>query len=326
MMGMNISQLLGNDPDVLRAQLMQQEMQRYNQYQDPRMNLASTLGGLLGGGVVNVAQGRNFFESNNPILKKASELQNIYNQTAQSIDPNNSPAEFYKALQGNLAAAGYGPQAAMAAQEAYKYSQQERELGLKERQVITQEKNVSPYAQSNFMSEKGPMVFNKELGGFTVNGEPYSEAKHGKFEYAAKPDWRADLLRPGGGTPGAGAPNAPKAKDKKELTDEEKRAKFNRVQGKSNPSGTEPPAGEPADEAAPTENPDIIKRAGTSGGRASTGNQFYVPELDRSFRTEAEAQAALDAYRAKNRPKSIMTQPSRVQLNPETTNQLFSIR
>jgi len=120
MMGMNISQLLGNDPDVLRAQLMQQEMARYNQYQDPRMNLASTLGGLLGGGVVNVTQGRNFFESNNPVLRKASELQNIYNQTAQSFDPNSSPAEFYKALQGNLAAAGYGPQAAMAAQEAYK--------------------------------------------------------------------------------------------------------------------------------------------------------------------------------------------------------------
>lgn len=320
---MNISQMLGNDPDVLRYQLMQQEMQRYNQYQDPRMNLASTLGGLLGGGVVNVAQGRGFLESNNPILKKASDLQNIYTQTAQSFDPNSNPGEFYKALQGNLAAAGYGQQAAMAAQEAYKYTKEERELGLKERQVTAQEKNVSPYAQSNFITPAGIAVFNKETGGYTVNGETYSEAKHGKLEYAAKEDWRKNLLG-GGGAPGAGTP-APKGKDdKKPLTEEEKRARFNRVQGKSNPSGTEPPADEA--EAAPTENPDIIKRAGTSGGRASTGNQFYVPELDRSFRTEAEAQAALDAYRAKNRPRSVVQQNPSVTLNPATTQSLFSLR
>lgn len=208
---MNISQMLGNDPDVLRYQLMQQEMQRYNQYQDPRMNLASTLGGLLGGGVVNVAQGRNFFQSNNPILKKASDLQNIYNQTAQAFDPNANPGEFYKALQGNLAAAGYGQQAAMAAQEAYKYGQQEREMSLKERQVSAQEKNVSPFAQGNYMSEAGPLVFNRETGGYTVNGEPYSEARHGKAVFAAKEDFRANILK-GSGAPAA--PGTPSAKGK----------------------------------------------------------------------------------------------------------------
>jgi hypothetical protein len=237
MMGMNISQLLGSDPDVLRAQLMQQEMARYNQYQDPRMNLASTLGGLLGGGVVNVAQGRNFFESNNPVLRKASQLQEIYNTTAQAIDPTANPGDFYRALQGNLAAAGFGPQAAMAAQEAYKFAKDEREMSLKERQVTAQEKNVAPFAQGNYVSEKGPLVFNRETGGYTVNGEPYTEAKHGKVEFAAKPDWRKDLL--GGGQPGAsGTPAAPgKGKGKEELSDEEKRARFNRVQG--NPTGTD---------------------------------------------------------------------------------------
>lgn len=318
-MGMNISQMLGNDPDVLRYQLMQQEMQRYNQYQDPRMNLASTLGGLLGGGVVNVAQGRNFFQSNNPILKKASDLQNIYNQTAQAFDPNANPGEFYKALQGNLASAGYGQQAAMAAQEAYKYGQQEREMSLKERQVSAQEKNVSPFAQGNYMSDAGPLVFNRETGGYTVNGEPYSEGKHGKAVFAAKEDFRSSILK-GSGAPAT--PGTPGAKGK-ELTDEEKRAKFNRVQGKA----TTTPAA-PADEtaAAEVENPEIVKRPGTSGGRASTGNQFYVPELDKSFRTEAEAKAALDAYRMQNRPRSVVQQRPSIQLNPETTQSLFSVR
>ena len=322
-MGMNVTQMLGSDPDVLRAQLMQQEMARYNQYQDPRMNLASTLGGLLGGGVVNVAQGRNFFESNNPVLKKASQLQEIYNTTAQSIDPTANPADFYRALQGNLAAAGFGPQAAMAAQEAYKYGLQERELGLKERQVTAAEKAQAPFAQSNFVTPAGIAVFNKETGGYTVNGEPYSQAKHGALEYAAKPDWRQGLL--GGGQPGGAAQPAPggKGKDNKKLTDEEKREKFNRVQGKVQPP---PASAEEAPMSAETENPEIIKRPSTSGGRASTGNQFYVPELDKSFRTEAEAKAALEAYRIRNRPQSVVQQRPTINLNPETTQSLFSLR
>lgn len=179
---MNISQMLGNDPDVLRYQLMQQEMQRYNQYQDPRMNLASTLGGLLGGGVVNVAQGRNFFESNNPVLKKASDLQNIYNQTAQSFDPNSNPGEFYKALQGNLAAAGYGPQAAMAAQEAYKFEKADTEMSLKERQVAAQEAGVeSRQTKGGYQTDAGPAVFRD--GKYFVQTEDgeeqYKKSKHG---------------------------------------------------------------------------------------------------------------------------------------------------
>lgn len=323
-MGMNISQMLGSDPDVLRAQLMQQEMARYNQYQDPRMNLASTLGGLLGGGVVNVAQGRNFFESNNPVLKKASQLQEIYNTTAQSIDPTANPGDFYRALQGNLAAAGFGPQAAMAAQEAYKYAKEDREMSLKERQVVAQEKNVAPFAQGNYMSDKGPLVFNRETGGYTVNGEPYSEAKHGKATFAAKEDFRSSILK-GSGAPGAGGAPATPGKDNKKLTEDEKREKFNRVQGKTQPT-PEPPAASEAPVSADTENPEIIKRPSTSGGRASSGNQFYVPELDKAFRTEAEAKAALEAYRIKNRPQSVVQQRPTLQLNPETTQSLFSLR
>lgn len=176
MMGMNITQMLGNDPDVLRSQIMQQEMARYNQYQDPRMNLASTLGGLLGGGVVNVAQGRNFFESSNPVLKKASQLQEIYNTTAQGIDPNSNPAEFYKALQSNLAAAGFGPQSAMAAQEAYKYAKEEQKMSLEERKVAAQEASVdSRQTKGGYQTDSGPAVFR--------DGKYYVQTEEGEQEY-----------------------------------------------------------------------------------------------------------------------------------------------
>jgi hypothetical protein len=181
-MGMNINQLLGNDPDVLRSQLMQQEMARYNQYQDPRMNLASTLGGLLGGGAVNVAQGRNFFESSNPVLKKASQLQEIYNTTAQGIDPNSNPGEFYKALQTNLAAAGFGPQAAMAAQEANKYGKEEQKMSLEERKVGAIEQQIeSRQTKGGYQTDSGPAVFRD--GKYFVQTEEgeqeYKKSKHG---------------------------------------------------------------------------------------------------------------------------------------------------
>lgn len=208
-MGMNINQMLGNDPDVLRSQLMQQEMARYNQYQDPRMNLASTLGGLLGGGVVNVAQGRNFFESSNPVLRKASELQNIYNTTAQSIDPNANPGEFYKALQTNLAAAGYGQQAAMAAQEAYKFEKADKEMSLKERQVAAQESSVeSRQTKGGYQTDAGPAVFRD--GKYYVQTEDgeeqYKKSKHGPMfiMQGETPMERTMRAAQGGNTPGAG--------------------------------------------------------------------------------------------------------------------------
>lgn len=208
MMGMDVTKMLGSDPDVLRSQIMQQEMARYNQYQDPRMNLASTLGGLLGGGTVNVAQGRNFFESNNPVLKKASDLQNIYNQTAQSFDPNSNPGEFYKALQANLAASGFGPQAAMAAQEAYKFEKADKEMSLKERQVAAQESSVeSKQTKGGYQTDAGPAVFKD--GKYYVQTEqgeePYSKSKHGPMFVMQGETPMERVMRSQGGGGGGGA-------------------------------------------------------------------------------------------------------------------------
>jgi hypothetical protein len=208
-MGMDVTKMLGSDPDVLRSQIMQQEMARYNQYQDPRMNLASTLGGLLGGGVVNVAQGRNFFESGNPILKKASQLQEIYNTTAQSIDPNSDPAQFYKVLQTNLAAAGFGPQAAMAAQEAYKFAKEGKEMSLKERQVAATEASVeSKQTKGGYQTDAGPAVFKD--GKYYVQTEEgeeaYSKSKHGPMFVMQGESPQERFMRAAGGAGGAAKP------------------------------------------------------------------------------------------------------------------------
>jgi hypothetical protein len=273
---------------------MQQEMARYNQYQDPRMNLASTLGGLLGGGAVNVAQGRNFFESNNPVLKKASQLQEIYNTTAQSIDPTANPGDFYRALQGNLAAAGFGPQAAMAAQEAYKFGQQEREMSLKERQVTAQEKNVSPFAQGNYMSESGPLVFNRETGGYTVNGEPYSEAKHGKATFAAKEDFRSSIIK-GSGAPGAGGA-APKGKDgkPKKLSKDEQLEILARTETEEAPAAatTASSADQYIGKAYGPNTPDAVLAVGVN----SKNPQALAEAARRQSRRDVDAQAAQQGY------------------------------
>jgi hypothetical protein len=134
-MANDISSLFGLDPDVLRYQMLQQQMGRYNQYpNNPQQNLAATLGSIVGGGAVNLAQGRNAFAIDNPLLRKASALQDIYTQTARSVDQEADPAAFYKSLQSNLRAAGYGREALMASQEARKYSNEERKLAAMEKQ------------------------------------------------------------------------------------------------------------------------------------------------------------------------------------------------
>ena len=273
---MNISQMLSNDPEVLRYQLMQQELQRYNQYQDPRMNLASTLGGLLGGGAVNLAQGRGFFESNNPVLRKASDLQRIYNETASSIDPNTNPGDFYKSLQQNLAAAGYGQQAAMAAQEAYKYSQEERKMNLQERQVTAAEKKTSERSPYAGVTTKGlPVSFDPTTGLYYVGREEHDPEKHGTIR--EKLDPMTSLLQNQGG----GASAAPKGgKDTRELTDEEKRRIFNEGRTGATKQAKSNPADEYIGKSYGPNTPDAVLVVGVKEGNKQAEAE-YARRLDR---------------------------------------------
>ena len=109
-----------SDPALVLQQALQRREQQFAAIQNPQQQLAARLGGLLGGGLVNVAQDRGFFDINDPLLNKVTQIQGIYNQVASQIDPTSNPAEFYSALQRAYADAGLGQQALLAAQEGQK--------------------------------------------------------------------------------------------------------------------------------------------------------------------------------------------------------------
>jgi hypothetical protein len=127
-MGQNVNyllggqnQLLGADPELYRQQLIQQEQQRIAAM--PAMNqLGATVGGLLGRGIGNLVQDRNFFEVTNPVLQKLTKIQEIYDTSIQQSDPND-PLSFYTNLQKNFAGAGLGQQAMMAQVEGKKFEE-----------------------------------------------------------------------------------------------------------------------------------------------------------------------------------------------------------
>jgi hypothetical protein len=171
-MGMSAQQMLQNDPEYLARQLAQQEIQRYQNFQNPQLGLAATSGAVLGRGLANLFGGRGFFEVSDPALRRVAETQRVFNEAMSSFDPAN-PAASYEEMARKFSGLGFGQQAMMAAQEAAKYRQQERtearqaeelgirrsELGLRERQVLLDEVNKDPYgsiARALQMPEDSP--------------------------------------------------------------------------------------------------------------------------------------------------------------------------
>ena len=171
-MGMSAQQLLAQDPEYLARQLAQQEIQRYQNFQNPQLGLASTSGAVLGRGLANLFGGRGFFEVSDPALRRVADTQRVFNEAMSSFDPAN-PAASYESMARRFSELGFGQQAMMAAQEAAKYRQQERtearqaeelgirrsELGLRERQVLLDEVSKDPYgsiAKALQMSEDSP--------------------------------------------------------------------------------------------------------------------------------------------------------------------------
>jgi hypothetical protein len=78
-MGINVQDVLAQDPELLRRKMYQQEMQQYN----PQGTTAGAIGALLGSGIGNVASGRGFFETNNSALQKVTKLQKLQSDAMQ---------------------------------------------------------------------------------------------------------------------------------------------------------------------------------------------------------------------------------------------------
>ena len=127
------------DPDIIRRQILQDRERQLSGITNPQQQLAARLGGLLGGGAVNLAQGRGFFEVTDPLLTKVSQIQGIYNDVAGRVDPAADPAKFFSELQKAYGDAGLGREALAAAQEVQKAKTTNMDFQLKENQLF--EKN-----------------------------------------------------------------------------------------------------------------------------------------------------------------------------------------
>lgn len=158
-MGQSVNQQLGMDPDYIRSQIMQRREQGFQQIQNPFQQAGARLGSLLGGGIANVANDRGFFEVSDPLLTKVTQIQGIYNQVAQDIDPAANPEQFYTALSGAYKDAGLGQQALLAMQEGQK---------AKRETLATQAAEATLY-------EKNPEFIAKELQGLAPKIESGDE-------------------------------------------------------------------------------------------------------------------------------------------------------
>jgi hypothetical protein len=121
-----------SDPSLVLQQALANREKQYASIQNPQQQLAARLGGMLGGGLVNIAQDRGFFEINDPLLTKVSQIQGIYNQVAQQIDPAADPARFYSELQKAYGEAGLGREALAAANEGQKARTANMDFQIKE--------------------------------------------------------------------------------------------------------------------------------------------------------------------------------------------------
>jgi len=146
-MGQSVNQQLGMDPDYIRSQIMRQREQGFQQIQNPFQQAGARLGSLLGGGIANLANDKGFFEVSDPLLTKVTQIQGVYNQVAQQIDPAANPEQFYTALSAAYKDAGMGQQALLSMQEAQK----------------AKKENITTRATELALYEKNPEILTSEL-------------------------------------------------------------------------------------------------------------------------------------------------------------------
>jgi hypothetical protein len=121
-----------SDPALVLQQAIANREKQYASISNPQQQVAARLGGLLGGGLVNLYQDRGFFDINDPLLNKVSQIQGVYNEVASRIDPAADPAKFYSELQKAYGDAGLGREALAAAQEGMKAKTANMDFQIKE--------------------------------------------------------------------------------------------------------------------------------------------------------------------------------------------------
>jgi hypothetical protein len=186
-MGINVNDILAQDPQELQRQRYMQQVQQASQ-----VSPFSQIGFALGRGVSNKMQGRGFFESNDPVLESVTNIRRIIQESTSNFDPKD-PAATYETLAANLAQAGFGAQAAQAAAQARQFRMQDKEASMKEETLdinrqklqlaIDQEKRQGRYTDAQIKKLEqglgsGEIVQGRDQFGQTI----FYEKKDGKLK------------------------------------------------------------------------------------------------------------------------------------------------
>jgi hypothetical protein len=160
-MGISAQQMLGSDPEYLQRQLAQQEIQKYQNFQNPQLGFAATSGAMLGRGIANLFSGRGFFDVADPALRRVSDVNRIITEGLSGIDPTdvNATAAAYGNISKQLAAAGYAQPAILAAQEAAK---------------IVSSQEAGKKISSVYQAKGGGALYEKGGRLFKMDGTPVS--------------------------------------------------------------------------------------------------------------------------------------------------------
>jgi hypothetical protein len=136
-MGIDVKDILGQDPEFLRRQMLMKDMQAAQQT-DP----FSAIGFALGRGAGNVASGRGFFDTPDPALQKATKIKQLQAQIAQSgeKDPVKLTNMFADALAQDPDLA---PFALKIREQATELQSKQREQSLRERAIQVQERQIT---------------------------------------------------------------------------------------------------------------------------------------------------------------------------------------
>lgn len=153
------AQNLFQTPEQVGAERLKRQQSMFASAQSPYERMGLAIGNILGGalGVKDAA------------MERASTTQSIYNSVLQS-NPDTTSSSFYTELANTLAAAGLGAEANYALEEGRKYTKEEREFGLKERQVAAAEKTArgKDDVLSVLTKDGRPAVYDSETNSFKV--------------------------------------------------------------------------------------------------------------------------------------------------------------
>jgi hypothetical protein len=164
-------------PEQIKQERAQATQSMFASAQSPYERMGMAIGNILG-----TALG-----VRDPALERASSAQNIYNEVLQT-NPDVTSAGFYQELSRKLAAAGLSAEADYAMREGQKYSMQEREIALREKDLAERAEERSSRVTSVGVTTRGVAVFRKPSGGLFVEeaGQQvtYDPKVHGRFETA----------------------------------------------------------------------------------------------------------------------------------------------